>query len=153
LNIEKFVNANLFITNGYLNYSKEGKQFSEVTESRLKQKIEKVLIEQQGQVLIPCSSKSKILEILLLLEEMFASKPRDMTAAGTNSEGQDGDTRVIYLEHMSRETLDVAKSHTSWMSLRDNAQFQDIQRGQSPFNFQFIKMISTLDEYHQYAYT
>jgi Cft2 family RNA processing exonuclease len=58
-----------------------------VTESRLKQKIEKVIIEQQGQVLIPCSSKSKILEILLILEEMFASKPRDMTAAGVNAEG------------------------------------------------------------------
>ena len=25
LNIDKFVNANLFITNGYLNYNKEGK--------------------------------------------------------------------------------------------------------------------------------
>ena len=86
-----------------------------------------------------------------MLEEMFASKPREPTAL--NADGQDGETRVIYLEHMSRETLDVAKSHTSWMSLKDNAQFQDIQRGQSPFNFQFIKMISTLDEYHQYAYT
>jgi len=84
------------------------------------------MFEQQGQVLIPCSSKSKILEILLLLEDMFASKPRDQTTAGTNAEVLDGETRVIYLENMSRETVDVAKSHTSWMSLKDDAQFQDI---------------------------
>lgn len=55
---------------------------------------------------------------------MFAGKPRDQTA--NNADGQDVDIRVIYLEHMSRETLDVAKSHTSWMSLKDNAQYQDI---------------------------
>lgn len=30
---------------------------------------------------------------------------------------------VIYLEHMSKETLDVAKSHTSWMNFKDNSQF------------------------------
>lgn len=59
-----------------------------------------------------------------MLEEMFAGKPRDQTA--NNADGQDVDIRVIYLEHMSRETLDVAKSHTSWMSLKDNAQYQDI---------------------------
>jgi hypothetical protein len=67
-----------------------------------------------------------ILELLLILEEMFAGKPRDLTSAGIKAEGQEGETRVLYLEHMSRETLDVAKSHTSWMTLRDNAQFQDV---------------------------
>jgi hypothetical protein len=56
-------------------------------EEQSNEKIEKVIIEQQGQVLIPCSSKSKILEIRLMLEEMFASKPRDMTTAGANAEG------------------------------------------------------------------
>ncbi len=41
----KFINANILITNGYLNYNNEGKQYFSVTEDRLKQKIEKVVIE------------------------------------------------------------------------------------------------------------
>jgi len=30
--------------------------------------------------MIPCSSKSKILELLLVFEDMFAAKPRELTA-------------------------------------------------------------------------
>lgn len=56
----------------------------------------------------------------------------------------------MYLEHMSVETLDVAKSHTSWMNFKDNSQFADISK--VPFTFQHIKAISSLDEYHQLAY-
>ena len=52
---------------------------------------------------------------------------------------------------MSKETIDVAKSHTSWMNFKDNREFQDIER--NPFNFQYVKAISTLEEYHQLAYT
>ena len=33
------------ITNGYMNYNKEGKQFQSVFEDRLKSKLEKVLID------------------------------------------------------------------------------------------------------------
>lgn len=51
---------------------------------------------------------------------------------------------------MSIETLDVAKSHTSWMNFRDNTQFADISK--VPFTFNNIKAISSLDEYHQLAY-
>jgi len=58
---------------------------------------------------------------------------------------------ILYLEHMSKETIDVAKSHTSWMNFKDNREFQDIER--NPFNFQYVKAISTLEEYRQLAYT
>lgn len=51
---------------------------------------------------------------------------------------------------MSVETLDVAKSHTSWMNFKDNTQFQDISK--VPFTFQHVKAISSLDEYHSLAY-
>ena len=57
---------------------------------------------------------------------------------------------VVYLEHMSKETIDVAKSHTSWMNFKDNSQFQDIE--QNPFNFQYIKAITKLEEYRNMAY-
>ena len=57
---------------------------------------------------------------------------------------------VVYLEHMSKETIDVAKSHTSWMNFKDNSQFQDIE--QNPFNFQYIKAITTLEEFRSMAY-
>ena len=52
---------------------------------------------------------------------------------------------------MSKETIDVAKSHTSWMNFKDNRQFQDIER--NPFNFQYVRAISTIEEYRQLAYT
>lgn len=57
---------------------------------------------------------------------------------------------VVYLEHMSKETIDVAKSHTSWMNFKDNSQFQDIE--QNPFNFQYIKAITKLEEFRNMAY-
>lgn len=52
---------------------------------------------------------------------------------------------------MSKETIDVAKSHVSWMNFQDSRESLDIER--NPFNFQYIKAISTLDEYRQLAYT
>ena len=57
---------------------------------------------------------------------------------------------MVYLEHMSRETIDVAKSHTSWMNFKDNREFKDILR--NPFNFQYIKVITSVDEYRKIAY-
>ena len=45
----------------------------------------------------------------------------------------------------------MAKSHTSWMNFKDNREFQDIER--NPFNFQYVRAISTLEEYRQLAYT
>jgi len=57
---------------------------------------------------------------------------------------------VIYLEHMSKETLDVAKSHTSWMNFKDNSQFQDIE--QNPCNFSYVKTITKLEEYKERAF-
>ncbi len=68
LQADKFYNSSILITNGYINYNREGKQYHSVLEDRLKTKIEKVLLDQQGQIMIPCSSKSKILDLLLILE-------------------------------------------------------------------------------------
>mmetsp|Transcript_16185 Transcript_16185/g.11401 ORF Transcript_16185/g.11401 Transcript_16185/m.11401 type:complete len:126 (-) Transcript_16185:203-580(-) len=55
---------------------------------------------------------------------------------------------VIYLEHMSKETLDVAKSHTSYMNFKDNNIYSDIDK--NPFNFNFIKPILSLKELAEY---
>lgn len=85
--------------------------------------------------MIPCSSKSKILELLLTLEQMFSNNPRLQQSTVQSADSSENETRVLYLEHMSKETIDVAKSHTSWMTLAQGAQSQDIQRGQNPFNF------------------
>ncbi len=95
--------------------------------------------------MITVSSKSKILDLLLILEQIFQQNQRFQSLSGDVV-----DTQVLYLEHMSIETLDVAKSHTSWMNFRDNTQFADISK--VPFTFNNIKAISTLDEYHQLAY-
>ena len=92
--------------------------------------------------MIPCSSKSQILELLLFLETLFQTNARFQPVAG--------DFAVLYLEHLAAETLDVAKSHTSWMDFKDNSLFQDIAK--VPFTFSFVKSISSLEEYHQNAY-
>ncbi len=104
----------------------------------MKSKLERVLLDYQGQVMIPCSNKSKILDLLLFLENLFATNSRFQPVAG--------DIGVLYLEHLSAETLDVAKSHTSWMNFKDNSLFQDIAK--VPFTFAFVKSISSLEEYH-----
>jgi hypothetical protein len=36
------------------------------------------------------------------------------------TESESVEARVLYLEYMSAETIDVAKSHTSWMNFKDN---------------------------------
>ena len=50
--------CNVLITNGYLNYNTEGRHHQFVSEERLKSKLEKVLIEKGGQIMLPVSSKS-----------------------------------------------------------------------------------------------
>ena len=45
VSIDKFKNVNILITNGYLNYNSEGRHHQFVSEERLKQKLEKVLVE------------------------------------------------------------------------------------------------------------
>jgi len=45
LQIEKYFNASVLITNGYMNYNSDGKQLQPIFEDRLKQKLEKVLID------------------------------------------------------------------------------------------------------------
>jgi Cft2 family RNA processing exonuclease len=73
----KFQNAFVIITNGWCNFANvEGKQHHSILEMRLRAKIEKVLMENHGQILIPCSSKSKILELLQLLENLFQTNQR-----------------------------------------------------------------------------
>lgn len=49
---------------------------------------------------------------------------------------------VLYLEHMSRDTLDVAKSHLNWMNFKGRFQnFDD-----NPFAFKHVKAIRNLEE-------
>ena len=139
----------------------------------LKAKVEQAILEQPpSQILIPCSSKNKILALLLMLENLFQNnqKLQQVTNLTKNKlpdpvaqmeavqAGQPLPAEkqtviepvVVYLEHMSKETIDVAKSHTSWMNFKDNSQFQDIE--QNPFNFQYIKAITKLEEYRNMAY-
>lgn len=80
--------------------------------------------------MIPCSSKSKILQLLLTLEAMFISNQRLQNIAQRTQESTEfretpsvAEPMILYLEHMSKETIDVAKSHTSWMLFKDNSQF------------------------------
>lgn len=52
---------------------------------------------------------------------------------------------VVYLEHMSRDTLGVGRSHLGWMNFQDNRVFQDID--ENPINFKYILDVFSLDEY------
>tara|TARA_B110000285_G_scaffold228057_2_gene290400 strand:- start:1077 stop:1394 length:318 start_codon:yes stop_codon:yes gene_type:complete len=45
---------------------------------------------------------------------------------------------------MSRDTLDVAKSHLNWMNFTDREGLGDI--ADNPFSFKHIKAISSLEE-------
>lgn len=51
----------------------------------------------------------------------------------------------MYLEHMSRDTVDVAKSHQNWMNFKGAFQDNDF----SPFSFKYVKLVSSLKDYKQ----
>lgn len=77
--------------------------------------------------------------MLILLEQLFtqSQKLQSQSVRTTQEEKP-----VLYLEHMSKDTLDVAKSHLDWMNFKGS--FQDID--DNPFAFKNIKAISSLDE-------
>jgi Cft2 family RNA processing exonuclease len=61
--------------------------------------------------MLPCTTKNRILQLLITLENMFQ----------INSKLQAGFKNttlfpVVYLEHMSTDTLGVGRSHLGWMN-------------------------------------
>ena len=47
-----------------------------MSEERLKAKVEQAILETHSQILIPCSSKNKILALLLMLENLFQNNQK-----------------------------------------------------------------------------
>jgi Cft2 family RNA processing exonuclease len=85
--VDKFKNVNYLFTNAYLHdkqqHLRSNTNLQFVTEERLKVKVEAALLEKQSQILIPCSSKNKILALMLLFENMFKANQRLQQAAQT----------------------------------------------------------------------
>ena len=63
------------ISNGYIMPELYGtpanKIYNYVNEDKLRNRLEEVLIDRQGKVLIPVSNKNRILHMLVLLEHIF----------------------------------------------------------------------------------
>lgn len=94
---DHFKNVNIFITNAYpsplstldkqnLGYqqnlaSSTGKYYQFVSQERLKAKVEQAILETQTQIMIPCTSKNKILSLLLIFEQMFQTNQKLAQAA------------------------------------------------------------------------
>ena len=74
--MQAFKGANLMITNGYimpeLYGSVANKVYNYVNEDKLRNRLEEVLIDRQGKVLLPISNKNRILHMLVLLEQLFS---------------------------------------------------------------------------------
>ena len=58
-----------------------GKISQFVSEERLKVKVEQAILETHSQILRPCSSKNKILALLLTLENLFLNNQKLQQAA------------------------------------------------------------------------
>ena len=58
---------------------------------------------------------------------------------------EDKEKPIIYLEFMSKDTLDVAKSHLNWMNFKGAFQDNDY----NPFAFKHIKIINNIAEFKQ----
>ena len=92
-----------------------------LSEDKLKSHLERVLVDQAGQILIPLSDKNITMQVLITLEQMFTTNQKlqvsfkDINGSSTHP--------VVYLEHMSRETLGVGRSHLDWMNFQDNKVF------------------------------
>ena len=79
--------------------------------------------------------------MLVLLENIFSKSQKLQSQA--NRATQD-EKPVLYLEYMSKDTLDVAKSHLNWMNFKGSFDIDD-----NPFAFKNIKAISNLQELAQ----
>ena len=107
------------------------KVYNYVSEEKLKSMLESVLVDMKGSVIIPVSSKNRILHLLVLLETIF-NKSQKLQSSELR---ENPDLKpVLYLEHMSRDTLDVAKSHLIWMNFKYG--FAEID--ENPFAFKNI---------------
>ena len=121
LNFSQFRGANLMITNGYIQPIQHGlvanKIYNYVNEEKLRKRLEDVMVGLSGHVLIPITCKNRILHMLMLLEQIFdkSQKLQSQSVRATTEERP-----VIYLEHMSKDTIDVAKSHRNWMNFKGN---------------------------------
>lgn len=80
MKFDDFNNANILISNAYVNphtlkpqlkAQAPAKVFQFMSEEKLRVKLEKVLIDHSAQVLIPLSDKNRILQCLILLENLF----------------------------------------------------------------------------------
>lgn len=156
-----FKNANILITNAYLNpkmqllkpasiqsslpnsviLPTQQKVQKFLSEEKLRVKLERVLVDAKGQILIPISDKNQLLQCLITLENIFKTNTRLQGAFRETVKSRP----VIYLEHMSRDTLGVGRSHPGWMNFKDNKVFQDID--ENPINFQYVKEIFSISEY------
>ena len=67
--------ANLMISNGFVQPEMYGnlqaKVFNFVSEEKLRNRLEEVLLDRNGCVLLPISNKNRILHMLILLEQLF----------------------------------------------------------------------------------
>lgn len=116
-----------------------------MSEEKLRLKLERVLIDVGGQILIPMSDKNMIMECLITLESMFQSNTKLQAGFRELSKGL---PPVFYLDHMSRDTLGVGRSHLGWMNFSEQHQvYKDID--ENPLNFQYVKEVFSLEEYHQ----
>ena len=112
-----------------------------VYEEKLKNRLEHVLLDPRGLVLMPVSNKSNILNLLVVLENLFnRSQKLQSPVVRPNPD----DRPVVYLEHTAKDTLDVAKSHLNWMNFRGRHYFQDID--DNPFAFKNISTVSSAAE-------
>jgi len=91
-----------------------------------------------AEILICCDNFSRILEVLLFLED-FADQNMDLQKIP-----------ILYLEHMSKESLEIARSHIEWLknwnNLKNNPGSIDI----NPLNFKSIKILSREEELQKY---
>ena len=63
--------------------SSTGKYYQFVSQDRLKAKVEQAILETQTQIMIPCTSKNKILSLLsLTLQARLRSMPSRAASAG-----------------------------------------------------------------------
>ncbi|CAI2385550.1 unnamed protein product [Moneuplotes crassus] len=89
-----------------------------------------------AEILICCDNFSRVLEVLFFLED-YASQNRDLQKIP-----------ILYLDHMSNELLEIARSHIEWMNNHLNTTFVYIDI--SPINFNHIKVLSKESELQNY---
>lgn len=86
-------------------------------------------VRQGGNVLLPCDTAGRVLELALILDDYWTRHRLGY--------------RLILVNHVAKTTVDFARSQLEWMGTAVNARFSSSRT--NPFNFRHVRVLPSIE--------